>query len=141
MSSTLLLPPRAQFCIRYCSNKQQQPTREQLYNQSVVFSEQLYNPSVFCKRAQRGRPSSIDPLSLPPAGCAEYAVVGGERSRAQTDLNDSARDGGDEGAGSATMATPWLTGAGAVGHMRIRWTVEAHVADQEREIAIVFVKE
>ncbi len=25
MSSTILLPPRAQLCIRYCSNKQQQP--------------------------------------------------------------------------------------------------------------------
>jgi hypothetical protein len=34
------------------------------------------------------------------------------------------------------MTTPWLTGAGVVGHMRIRWTVEAHVAAQEREIAI-----
>jgi hypothetical protein len=41
----------------------------------------------------------------------------------------------------ATMATPWLTGVGAVGHMRIRLTVEAHVAAQEREIAIGFVKE
>jgi hypothetical protein len=35
------------------------------------------------------------------------------------------------------MATPWLTGAGAVGHMRISWTVEAHVAAQEREIAML----
>ena len=41
----------------------------------------------------------------------------------------------------ATMATPWLTDAGAVGHMLIRWTVEAHVVDQEREIAIGFVNE
>jgi hypothetical protein len=40
----------------------------------------------------------------------------------------------------ATMATPWLTGAGAVGHMRIREAVDAHVAAQEREIAIGFVK-
>jgi hypothetical protein len=39
------------------------------------------------------------------------------------------------------MATPWLTDAGAVGHMLIRWTVEAHVVDQEREIAIGFVNE
>jgi hypothetical protein len=35
------------------------------------------------------------------------------------------------------MATPWLTGAGAVGHMRTRWTVEAHVAAQEREIVVL----
>jgi hypothetical protein len=35
------------------------------------------------------------------------------------------------------MVTPWLTGAGAVGHMQIRWTVEAHVAAQEREVAMV----
>ena len=34
------------------------------------------------------------------------------------------------------MATPWLTDAGAVGHMLIRWTVEEHVAVQEREISI-----
>jgi hypothetical protein len=40
----------------------------------------------------------------------------------------------------ATMATPWLTGAGALGHMRIRRTVDAHVAAQEREIAIGFGK-
>jgi len=39
----------------------------------------------------------------------------------------------------ATMATPWLTGAGAMGHMQIRW--KAHVAAQDREIAIRFVKE
>jgi hypothetical protein len=39
------------------------------------------------------------------------------------------------------MPTPWLTGAGAVGLMRIRWTVEAHVAAQEREITIGIVKE
>jgi hypothetical protein len=32
----------------------------------------------------------------------------------------------------ATMATPWLTGVGAVGHVRIL---------QKREIAIGFVKE
>ncbi len=38
----------------------------------------------------------------------------------------------------ATRATPWLTGEGAVGHIRIRWTVEAHVAAQELEIAIGF---
>ena len=30
---------------------------------------------------------------------------------------------------SNDVATPWSTGAGAVGHMRIRWTVEAHVAE------------
>jgi hypothetical protein len=40
----------------------------------------------------------------------------------------------------ATRVTPLFTGAGAVGHMRIRWTVEAHVAAQEREIAIGFGK-
>jgi len=39
------------------------------------------------------------------------------------------------------MATPWLTDDGAVGHMWIRWTVKAHVAAQELEIAIWFVKE
>ena len=38
------------------------------------------------------------------------------------------------------MATPWLTGAGAMGHMRIRCTVEAYVAAQERGIAIGFGK-
>jgi hypothetical protein len=39
------------------------------------------------------------------------------------------------------MITFLLTGAGAVGHMRIRETVEAHVAAQEQEIATGFVKE
>jgi hypothetical protein len=45
-------------------------------------------------------------------------------------------------ADEATMATPWLTRARAVGHMRIRRTMdgEAHVAAQEREIAIGFGK-
>jgi hypothetical protein len=33
-----------------------------------------------------------------------------------------------------------LTGAGALGHMRSRWTVKAHVAVQGREIAIGFGK-
>jgi hypothetical protein len=31
------------------------------------------------------------------------------------------------------MATPWLTGAGAVGHKRIRWTVEANVAARNKQ--------
>ncbi len=35
------------------------------------------------------------------------------------------------------MATPWLTVAWAVEHMQIRWTVEAHVVAQEREIDMV----
>jgi hypothetical protein len=34
------------------------------------------------------------------------------------------------------MATPWLTGVGAVS----RWMVEAHVATQERKIAMVWLE-
>ncbi len=37
------------------------------------------------------------------------------------------------------MATPWLTVAWAVEQIQIRWTVEAHVVAQEREIDMVCV--
>ena len=125
MSSTIRPPPRAQLCIRYCSNKHNTTTHTRTTNGSAARVRTCW-ATAFKTRAQQG-PKLVASQSNRQGVTSPGAVAEEERRVPSLKLR-------------AMMTTPWLTGAGAVGQMRIRWTVEAHVASQDREITIWFGK-